>query len=122
MTAPPIPIVWKPSRLLSGVATRLKKTKSRLAISKRPAASRAVYKFNRRGLQRYNRGMGSFQAGNIIAIRSERVVCIAKTDKVRVKVFQIFFGTDGRLFVSFPYFRHRIGLLSSATIPATGTR
>jgi hypothetical protein len=66
--------------------------------------------------------MGSFQAGNITAIRSERVVCVAKTDTVRAKVFQVFFGTDGSLFVSFPYFRHRIGLLSSATIPATGTR
>jgi hypothetical protein len=66
--------------------------------------------------------MGSFQAGNITAIGSERVVCVAKTDKVRVKVFQVFFGTDGSLFVSFPYFRHRIGLLSSSFIPATGTQ
>src|ERR1700676_4393613 len=66
--------------------------------------------------------MGSFQAGNITAIRSERIVCVAKTDKVRMKVFQVFFGADGSLFVSFPYFHHRIGLLSSCFIPATGTR
>lgn len=39
----------------------------------------------------------------------------------RSKAFQVFFGADGSLFVTFPYFRHRVGILSSSKIPATGT-
>jgi hypothetical protein len=66
--------------------------------------------------------MNSFQAGNIEAIRCERVVCVVKDGDLRAKAFQIVFGRDGSLFITFPYFRHRVGLLSSSSIPATGTR
>jgi hypothetical protein len=66
--------------------------------------------------------MSSLQAGNIDAIRCERVVCVIKAGDLRAKAFQIVFDRDGSLFITFPYFRHRIGLLSSSSIPATGTR
>lgn len=66
--------------------------------------------------------MQGFQAGNIEAIRSERIVCVVKDVGLRVKAFQIVFGTDRSLFITFPYFRHRTGILSSSSIPATGTR
>jgi hypothetical protein len=66
--------------------------------------------------------MEGFQAGNIDAIRSERAVCTITADDLRVKAFQIVFGTDGSLFVTFPYFKHRTGILSISKIPATGTR
>jgi hypothetical protein len=39
---------------------------------------------------------------------------------IRYKAFQIFFGRDGSLFVTFPYFRHRTGILAAATIPGNG--
>jgi hypothetical protein len=41
---------------------------------------------------------------------------------LRVKALQIVFGADGSLFITFPYVRHRTGILSSSLIPATGTR
>jgi hypothetical protein len=66
--------------------------------------------------------MNGFQAGNINAIRSERAVCAVKVGDLRVKAFQVVFGRDGSLFITFPYFRHRVGLLSASAIPATGTR
>jgi hypothetical protein len=66
--------------------------------------------------------VNGFQAGNIDAIRCERVVCVVKAGDLRAKAFQIVFGRDGSLFITFPYFRHRVGLLSSSSIPATGTR
>ena len=65
--------------------------------------------------------MRSFQAGNVTAIRSERVVCTVKVREKRFKIFQVFFGRDGSLFINFPYFRHRTGLLAAATIPANGS-
>lgn len=55
------------------------------------------------------------------AIRSERAICTVNIGEQRSKVFQVFFGRDGSLFVSFPYFRHRTGILAAATIPATGS-
>src|SRR5712692_1249370 len=66
--------------------------------------------------------MNGFQAGNIDAIRCERVVCVVKAADLRAKAFQIVFGEDGSLFITFPYFRHRTGILSASAIPATGTR
>jgi hypothetical protein len=66
--------------------------------------------------------MNGFQAGNIDAIRCERTVCVIKAGDLRAKAFQIVFGRDGSLFITFPYFAHRVGLLSSSSIPATGTR
>jgi hypothetical protein len=61
-----------------------------------------------------------FQAGNIDAVRSKRMVCVVKAGEIRAKAFQIMFAKDGSLFVSFPYFRHRTGILSSSLIPADG--
>jgi hypothetical protein len=66
--------------------------------------------------------MAGFQAANIDAFRSERVVCVVKAGEVMAKAFQIVFAADGSLFITFPYFRHRTGILSSSSIPATGTR
>jgi hypothetical protein len=62
-----------------------------------------------------------FQAGNIDAIRTERVVCVVKRGDRRRKAFQVFFGPDGSLFVTFPYFRNRVGIFSSSKIPANET-
>jgi len=61
-----------------------------------------------------------FQAGNIDAIRSERVVCVVKVGELRTKAFQIVFSSDGSLFITFPYFRHRTGILSASAIPSNG--
>jgi hypothetical protein len=66
--------------------------------------------------------MAGFRAGNIAAFRSERVVCVVKAGEVMAKAFQVVFAVDGSLFITFPYFRHRTGILSSSSIPATGTR
>jgi hypothetical protein len=49
--------------------------------------------------------MNGFQAGNIDAIRCERTVCVIKAGDLRAKAFQIVFGRDGSLFITFPYFR-----------------
>jgi len=65
--------------------------------------------------------MEDFQADNIDAIRSERIVCIVKAGELRVKAFQVVFDKDGSLFITFPYFTHHVGILSSSSIPATGT-
>jgi hypothetical protein len=66
--------------------------------------------------------MQSFQAANLDAIRSDRVVCVVKAAARRVKAFQVIFAVDGSLFINFPYFQHRTGLLSSSVIPADGRR
>src|ERR1700674_3786546 len=66
--------------------------------------------------------MQGFQAGSVNAIRSGRLVCVVTAGDLRVKASQIVFGGDGSLFITFPYFRHRTGILSSSSIPATGTR
>jgi hypothetical protein len=64
--------------------------------------------------------MQGYKAKTVVAVRSERVVCIAKSGALRAKAFQIGFAKDGSLFIHFPYFRHRTGILSSSEIPATG--
>lgn len=66
--------------------------------------------------------MQGFQAKTVVAVRSERVVCVVKIGELRAKAFQIGFDKDGSLFVHFPYFQHRTGILSSSEIPATGER
>ncbi len=66
--------------------------------------------------------MQGFQAKTVAAVRSQRVVCVAKVSELRAKAFQIGFDKDGSLFIHFPYFQHRIGILSSSEIPATGER
>jgi hypothetical protein len=67
-------------------------------------------------------GMQGFQAGNLDAIRSERVVYTLTAGDLRVKAFQVVFSDDGSLYIAFPYFRHRTGILCASHIPATGTR
>jgi hypothetical protein len=64
----------------------------------------------------------AFQAANINAFRSKRVVCVIRTPEFRFKAFQIAFSKDGSLLVTFPYFRHRTGILSASAIPANETR
>lgn len=66
--------------------------------------------------------MQGYQAQNVDAIRAERIVCTVRAGQVRVKAFQIVFHKDGSFFVSFPYFRHRTGILSASSIPANGSR
>jgi hypothetical protein len=66
--------------------------------------------------------MRGFQAGNIDAIRSERVVCTITAGDLRVKAFQVVFSGDGSLYVAFPYFRHRSGILCASHVPASGAR
>jgi hypothetical protein len=64
--------------------------------------------------------MQGFQAKSVVPIRSERVVCVVNVRQFRAKAFQVGFDEDGTLYVHFPYFQHRIGILSSSEIPATG--
>jgi hypothetical protein len=66
--------------------------------------------------------MQGFQAKSVAAFRSERVVCVAKISEHRAKAFQLGFDKDGSLFIHFPYFQHRNGILSSSEIPAIGGR
>jgi hypothetical protein len=66
--------------------------------------------------------MQGYQAQNVDAIRAERIVCTVRARQLRVKAFQIVFHKDGGFFISFPYFRHRTGLLSISSIPANGSR
>jgi hypothetical protein len=54
------------------------------------------------------------------AFRSERIIVTLQIGSKRHKIFQLFFGRDRSLYVSFPYFRHRTGILAAATIPANG--
>jgi hypothetical protein len=63
-----------------------------------------------------------FQAKTVAAVRSQHVVCVVKVSELRAKAFQIGFDEDGSLFIHFPYFQHRTGILSSSEIPATGER
>ncbi len=66
--------------------------------------------------------MQGFQAKSVAAVRSQRVVCVVSIGEFRAKAFQVGFDKDGTLYVHFPYFQHRIGILSSSEIPATGER
>jgi hypothetical protein len=52
----------------------------------------------------------------VTAFRSEHVVVTVKADGHRHKIFQIFFGADGSLYVTFPYFTHTNGILAVVTI------
>ncbi len=66
--------------------------------------------------------MDGFQARNINAVQCKRVVCVIRAGDLRAKAFQVVFGRDESLFITFPYFRHRTGILSASIIPATGAR
>jgi hypothetical protein len=61
-----------------------------------------------------------FQAQNVDAVRCDRIVAVINTGKLRVKAFQVIFSQDGSLFINFPYFQHRVGLLCASAIPADG--
>jgi hypothetical protein len=52
------------------------------------------------------------------AFRSERIIVTIKVGTTKRKVLQIIFSRDNSLYVNFPYFRHRVGLLATATMPA----
>jgi hypothetical protein len=67
-------------------------------------------------------GVAGHQAANVTAFRSERIVLTVKRGQSRKKVLQIIFGRDGSLFVNFPYFGHRTGILAAAKIPGNGQR
>jgi hypothetical protein len=56
--------------------------------------------------------MNGFQARNINAVQCKRVVCVIRAGDLRAKAFQIVFGRDESLFITFPYFRYRTGILS----------
>jgi hypothetical protein len=66
--------------------------------------------------------MHAYQAQNIDAVRAERIVCTVRAGDLRVKAFQVVFHKDGSFFVSFPYFRHRTGILSISSIAPNGSR
>jgi len=51
------------------------------------------------------------------AFRSARIIVTVQVGSKRYKTLQLFFGRERSLFVSFPYFSHRTGILASATIP-----
>ncbi len=58
---------------------------------------------------------------NVNAIRSERIIVTIQVGAERHKAFQLFFGRDRSLYVDFPYFRHREGILSVAKVLAGQT-
>ena len=60
------------------------------------------------------------QSRIVKAFTSKKIVLTIQVGAVRYKAFQIVFPLDGSLFVTFPYFRHRTGILAAATIPANG--
>jgi len=62
----------------------------------------------------------TYQATTINAVRSDRVVIGLKLGDIRRKAFQVSFGKDGSLYVSFPYYRHRDGVLAAAILKADG--
>ena len=64
----------------------------------------------------------AFPARSVDAFRAERIVCVLKTSDKRYKAFQIAWGRDGSLYVTFPYFPHREGILTSFTLPGNGRR
>jgi len=62
----------------------------------------------------------AFRKTAVNCARSKLVVLAVEVGGKRYKAFQVLFGRDGSLFVSFPYFRQHKGILAAATIPANG--
>jgi hypothetical protein len=60
------------------------------------------------------------QTVKIVAFRSEHTIVTVRAGAARHKIFQVFFGRDRSLFVTFPYFKHGTGILAAATIPGNG--
>jgi len=54
------------------------------------------------------------------AYRSKLIIITIQLGASRHKVFQVFFGPDRSLYVAFPYFKYRTGILSAATIVGDG--
>lgn len=63
-----------------------------------------------------------FPALNVDAIRADRTVCVVKIGSKRYKVFQVVWGADGSLFITFPYFEHSEGILTASHLPGNGKR
>jgi hypothetical protein len=78
----------------------------------------AAWMARRRRLQKLE--LRGYQAGNVTAFRSSTIVVTIKRRDHRYKLLQVGFLKDGSVFVTFPYFKHRTGLLSVTTTPATG--
>lgn len=53
------------------------------------------------------------------AFRSRQVVVTINADGHRHKIFQILFGKDGSIYVTFPYFFHTNGILARVTVTGT---
>jgi hypothetical protein len=64
--------------------------------------------------------MNAMKAVRIEAFRSEHVIVTLQLGSKRHKILRLFFGRDGSLYVSFPYFRYHTGILAVATIPGNG--
>lgn len=62
----------------------------------------------------------AFPAHYVDAVRAERIVCVIKRGDKRYKAFQIAWGGDGSLYVNFPYFPHREGILTSFVLAGDG--
>lgn len=60
------------------------------------------------------------QATNITAFRSSTIVITVKRGIERHKILQVVFAKDRSLFITFPYFKHRTGLLSATSSLGTG--
>jgi hypothetical protein len=52
--------------------------------------------------------------------RSRVIVVALQTGSKRHKIFQVVFGRDGSLYVTFPYFGARMGILAATSAPASG--
>jgi hypothetical protein len=57
---------------------------------------------------------------NLVPAKSSHVIVTAQLNQKRYKLLRVDFGKDGSLYVSFPYFRHRLGILGVVTIPPNG--
>lgn len=60
------------------------------------------------------------QTVRVAAYRSKQIIITIQWGAARRKTFQVFFRRDGSLFVAFPYFRNRTGILAAATIAGNG--
>jgi hypothetical protein len=65
------------------------------------------------------RPMSTLQT-HLNAIRSERVIVVIRRGGEARKVLQVIFSNEG-VFVNFPYFQHRVGLIAEATLPPDGS-
>lgn len=63
----------------------------------------------------------AFPVLDVVAVRADRIVCVIKAGDNRYKAFQIAWGADGSLYVTFPYFPHREGILAPFTFEGNGT-